>query len=604
MNRIGLTLFFLVFYAVSAKDYYWRYPHTDILDKHHFSLRSNLLQQQQKFLFTEEDKDFFPNLEILCSARAECLGFTSDGILLTNVTSTKSSASRDLYVKNSAPPPTARNIWPLPQSIMEGPSVSQLTISPNFKFTLDPSFPDLVYAVNWITSVIFPHKSKADVTGIPLLPSIVISVANPNVPLQIGVDESYTLTIPNDQSPATLKAATYYGALNGLQTLSQLVYFNFSAHVYQIEAPVTIQDFPRYSHRGLLVDTSRHFQPVPVLKLLVDSLSYAKLNVLHWHVVDSQSFPFESKSWPELWNGGSYSYYERYSQDDISEIVEYSRLRNVRVMIEFDTPGHAASWCDGYPQICPSPTCKEPLNPASEETFRLLTDLFMECTGNKVGGGLFPSSLIHLGGDEVDTSCWVKTPSIATWLKSKNFTAEDAYLYFVNRVFDTVISQSRDPVNWEEVYNHFGTKLNKKSIVHAWYNKKTVAKAVKDGYRSLNSDGWYLDHLGDLWTAYYLNDPMENIVNPTEQKLVLGGECCMWGETVDPSDIFNTIWPRAAAVAERLWSAASVVDTVSALPRYEFFRCLLTLRGINAAPANNKLARQPPPNPGSCLVQK
>jgi len=212
--------------------------------------------------------------------------------------------------------------------------------------------------------------------------------------------------------------------------------------------------------------------------------------------------------------------------------------------------------------------------------------------------------MIHLGGDEVNTGCWTSTPSIKNWLQSQNFTADQAYFYFVNRVINIVLAQAREPVNWEEVYNHFGTQLNKQAIVHAWYSKATVAKAVNDGYRTLNSDGWYLDHLDDLWTAYYMNDPMENISNPAQQKLVIGGECCMWGETVDPSDIFNTIWPRAAAVAERLWSDASVNNVVSALPRYEYFRCLLTTRGINAAPSLNIKAREAPSNPGSCYSQK
>jgi len=188
-------------------------------------------------------------------------------------------------------------------------------------------------------------------------------------------------------------------------------------------------------------------------------------------------------------------------------------------------------------------------------------------------------------------------------MQSQGYTADQAYFYFVNRTFQIALNQSRIPVNWEEVFNHFTTSLNKKAIVHAWKDKSTVAKAVAVGYQALNSEGWYLDHLDDLWQTYYNNDPRAGITDTTQQNLVLGGETCMWGETVDPSDIFNTIWPRAAAVAERLWSPANITDTKLALGRYEWFRCLLTRRGIGAAPSNNAKARQPPNGPGGCYVQ-
>jgi len=124
-----------------------------------------------------------------------------------------------------------------------------------------------------------------------------------------------------------------------------------------MNAPWNVQDKPRYSHRGLLIDTSRHYEPIEVLKQLVDSLSFAKLNVLHWHVVDDQSFPFESTTYPKLWDG-TYSNDEKYSQEDVTELVEYGRLRNVRVMVEFDTPGHTTSWCIVYMNVCPSATCR------------------------------------------------------------------------------------------------------------------------------------------------------------------------------------------------------------------------------------------------------
>jgi len=272
-------------------------------------------------------------------------------------------------------------------------------------------------------------------------------------------------------------------------------------------------------------------------------------------------------------------------------------------MVEFDTPGHAASWCTGYPEVCPSPSCLEPLNPSTEATFTLISSLFNEVTGGAEGAGLFPEDLLHLGGDEVDTSCWSSSPSITAWMQQQGFTTEDAYLYFVNRTVNIALAQGRHPVNWQEVYDHFTTELDPKCIVHAWNDPSVIPEATANGYRVLNSYGWYLDHLTDSWESYYVNDPAQGITDPTQKTLVMGGEACMWGETVDPSDWFNTVWPRAAAVAERLWSAESVNSPTAAQSRYYEFRCLLDRRGIGAAPSGNLQARQPPGGPGSCLKQ-
>jgi hexosaminidase len=340
------------------------------------------------------------------------------------------------------------------------------------------------------------------------------------------------------------------------------------------------------------------------LKAFIDSLTYAKFNVFHWHIVDSQSFPLQSTTYPKLWNG-AYSHQERYTVKDVAEIVEYARTRGVRVMMEIDLPGHADSWCVGYPEICPSTNCTSPLDPSNQATYDLIKGMFGELTGGSKGAGLVPDNLFHLGGDEVDTSCWSNTPRIAKWLSDNNKTTDEAYMDIVEAAHDIVAGYGRDPVNWEEVFNHFGTKLDPRSIIHIWLDHATLGKVVDAGYRGIlsNQDVWYLDHLDTTWQQFYNNDPHTNITDPSKQLLVLGGEVCMWGETVDPSDLMATVWPRAAAAAERLWSAASVDDVNAALPRLEDFRCLLDRRGVGAAPTLNGNARTAPPGPGGCYKQ-
>jgi len=318
--------------------------------------------------------------------------------------------------------------------------------------------------------------------------------------------------------------------------------------------------------------------------------------------VDHQSFPFESLTYPKLW-AGAYSDEEKFTQEDVRSVVEYARRRGVRVVVEFDIPGHAASWCAGYPDICPSPAFNNPLDPSSALTFELLSGLLGEVTGKGVGDGLFPDNFVHLGGDEVDTTCWTNTPHVVDWLTAHNMTTDQGYMFFVEQGHQDVMAAGRSPVNWEEVFVHFGSALDKSTVVHVWMDHATLARVVAAGYRGLLSANWYLDVLDATWQQFYLNDPHTNITDPAEKELVLGGEVCMWGETVDSSDIFQTIWPRAAAAAERLWSSPSVNDTNAAQPRLAEFRCMLNRRGFSAAPTDNASGRDPPPYPGGCLTQ-
>ncbi|KAL6069951.1 Beta-hexosaminidase [Balamuthia mandrillaris] len=504
---------------------------------------------------------------------------------------------------------------PKPAAMSFGSTTVELASS--FQFTAATPNYDLTAAFQRYKQLIFDHASSSSSAirrknsnnkeeDLVSLTGLQVTVEDNSAPLQHGVSENYTLTIPSSSaSSAQLSAKTVWGALRGLETFSQLVAFNFSTRTYQIAyAPIQIQDGPRFAYRGLLVDTSRHFEPLRTLRSVVDSMTHAKLNVLHWHMTDTQSFPLESASFPALWDG-AYSPMERFTLDDVASIVEYARQRGVRVMVEFDVPGHAGSWCAGYPEICPSQSCNQPLNPATNKTFEVIAGLLADVTGKASRSGIFFEDFLHLGGDEVDTSCWSQSPAISTWMQQHKFTTDDTYMYFVQRAHDIAIAYQRTPVNWEEVFNHFGTKLDKRTVIHVWLDKQTLARVVAAGYRGIlsNNDVWYLDHLGTTWQQFYLNEPFQYITDPKQQALVLGGEVCMWGETVDTSDIFQTIWPRAAAAAERLWSPSSQNDTTEFLPRLERFRCLLNERGFAAAPTNNAQARTAPSGPGSCLSQ-
>lgn len=501
------------------------------------------------------------------------------------------------------------NLWPMPasvsygaQNLYLGKDIGLKTVGSKYADAsgiLKDGFTRLLDVVK-ATHIIEFNFSRVDSSVV--LQGIHVVIFSASDELQYGVDESYKLSIPAHGKPlyAHIEAATVYGALHGLQTFSQVCFFNFATRVFEVrQAPWNISDQPRFSYRGLLLDTSRHYQPVPIIKKVIDSMAYAKLNVLHWHIVDSQSFPLEIPSYPKLWNG-AYTIPERYTLADAADIVSYAQRRGISVLAEIDVPGHALSWGTGYPSLWPSVDCKEPLDVSNEFTFKLIDGILSDFSK------VFKFKFVHLGGDEVDTSCWGMTPHVRNWLKQHGLNESEAYQYFVLRAQNIALSHGYEIINWEETFNNFGSKLSRKTVVHNWLGGGVAERVVAAGLRCIvsNQDKWYLDHLDATWQGFYTNEPLTNITRPNEQKLVIGGEVCMWGEHIDGSDIEQTIWPRAAAAAERLWTPYDKLakDPKQVTSRLAHFRCLLNQRGVAAAPLAAP-GRGAPEEPGSCFRQ-
>jgi hypothetical protein len=304
------------------------------------------------------------------------------------------------------PPPTPKQkqqspVWPAPASYTTGNANLTLASDFQFKFASSKTPATLLDVFSRYESLTRPHRSAKTASNTGNLHQLVVSITDTNeAPPQQGTNESYTLNI-DASGNASLNAVTVYGAMRGMETFSQLVRYQFSTSTYFIaNVPLLIKDEPRFVHRGFMVDTARHFQTLGMLKRLIDSLSYAKMNVLHWHAVDDQSFPLQVDSFPKLQEQvslcsqsvlsvcalslcsqsvlsvcalslcsqsvlkaaaaircylqlslfyfsfqGAYSAGERYSRLDVADIVEYARLRGVRVMLEIDTPSHTACWC-------------------------------------------------------------------------------------------------------------------------------------------------------------------------------------------------------------------------------------------------------------------
>lgn len=413
-----------------------------------------------------------------------------------------------------------------------------------------------------------------------------------------SMDEQYTLRVNSDDMPgrALLFSQSIWGVLRGLETFSQLVYRNEDG-LFLINSTM-IRDFPRFSHRGILVDTARHFIPKRVLMEQLEAMAQNKLNVLHWHIVDDQSFPYESKTFPSLSAQGAYNRYTHvYPLEDIAEIIEFARLRGIRVIPEFDSPGHTLSWGNAMTTLL-TPCYKNvsgklvpngfgPVNPILESTYKFLKQFFTEVVH------VFPEKFVHLGGDEVSFACWKSNPDILKFMDKMGYGQNFAKLeeYYMQRLLDIVkaLPGNNSYVIWQEVIDN-GATLKPDTIVQVWktpYDKE-MAFVTSKGYRTLLSTCWYLDYIsyGSDWKTYYACEPHNFNGTDAQKKLVFGGEACLWSEFVDATNLIARMWPRASAPAERLWSNKSVNSTSAAAPRLEEHRCRMLQRGINAQPQN------------------
>lgn len=456
---------------------------------------------------------------------------------------------------------------------------------------------DMIHALN--SSLRRLRKHRADDRQQGRLISTAASATDVEVkdlaaPLDLGVNESYELAV-SIQGQMTVSAQTVWGALRGLETLSQLVEYNFTTDSYAIhEIPFRIQDSPSFPHRGLLVDSARHFLPPIRLKRTIEAMSFAKLNVLHWHLTEDESFSMPSSSHPELAEKGAWSAGERYTIRDVQDVVEFAQLRGVRVVPEFDMPGHVSSWSKSHPELfeqaCLERSRRLAFKP-TKDVFDFLQGLLAEWTTTT-----FHDQFLHLGSDEVPFECW-KGLSISEGGKTYS-TPTQLFQHFVGSMFSRAHGQlNRSVIFWDEAFVSARAELPAEAVIQVWRDRATLSRAVQAGHRALLSWGWYLDHLDEDWRGMYDNDPVAEVPEDKREK-VLGGEGCMWGETVDGSDQAPTLWPRLAAIAERLWSAPAS-SSAAAESRLNAFRCLLLRRGVAAAPTQVS-GRRAPLGPGSC----
>lgn len=427
----------------------------------------------------------------------------------------------------------------------------------------------------------------------PSVCNVIIEVVKPGE-VKLGEDESYRLTI--NLNNILISAPTDLGAIHSLQTLLQLINTDTSGYYFPA---VEIIDSPRFSWRGLMIDVARHFMPVNVIKRNLDGMVAVKLNVLHLHLSDDQGFRVECKTFPKLQEMGSDGKY--FTQAQIKDIIKYANDRGIRVYPEFDMPGHTTSWFVGYPEYASLPPGTDgapahysierkwgvfnpTFNPTIDKTYEFLDKFFKEMSA------LFPDEYIHVGGDENNGVQWDTSKGIQEFKKEKGFQDnEELQAYFIAKVQKILAKYGKKMIGWDEILQK---GMPKDVIIQSWRGTAALKKTAMMGYRGILSNGYYIDLMQPA-SYHYLIDPRPDSLHltPEEKTKILGGEATMWAEWVTKENIDSRIWPRTAAIAERLWSPRDVNNIDDMYKRLDNVTILIEEYGLRHITFQPKILR-------------
>ncbi|KAF3482883.1 beta-hexosaminidase [Arthroderma uncinatum] len=517
------------------------------------------------------------------------------------------------------------------------------------KLRWTPAVPDVPFP----TFDPFPTpKAKRDDIGYRnSIGQVNVKVEDTKAKLSHGVDESYTLEIKDGSSSIDITAKTVWGALHAFTTLQQIVIADEQSGRLSVEHPVMIKDQPLYPIRGIMVDSARNFISVDKIKEQLDAMSLSKMNVLHWHLTDTQSWPIEIKKYPQM-TKDAYSRRMTYTHGDVKDVIGYARARGIRVIPETDTPGHSSSgWKQIDPDLVscanswwsnddwPKHTGVEPnpgqLDPAYDKTYEVIENIYGELSD------LFEDEMYHIGGDELQPNCYNFSSHVTKWLaEDASRTFNDLLQSYVDRLFPALKKRNdRRLIAWEDIFTSeqmHAKKVPKDTIMQSW-NKglENLKLLTSNGFDVIvsSADFFYLDCGNGGWVT---NDPRYNIMenpdsktpnfnylgdggswcapyktwqriydydftdglNDEEKKHILGGISPLWSEQVDDVIISSKFWPRAAALAELFWSGnkddKGQKRTTQMSNRILNFREYLVANGVGAAPLQPRYCLQHP----------
>lgn len=404
--------------------------------------------------------------------------------------------------------------------------------------------------------------------------SLLVEVNRP-AELRLYEDESYQLFSGANQ--VKIVANTDLGAIRGLETLQQLLSVDDAGYYFP---GVDISDAPRFPWRGLLLDITLHWMPMDVVKRTLDGMATVKMNVLHLHLTEDQMFGIESKVFPRLHEVGAEGNY--YTQEDIKEVIAYADQRGIRVVPEFDVPGHCTSWLKAYPELASVKRDYElqryfgvfdpALDVTKDYTYEFLDKLFTEMSQ------LFPDEYFHIGGDENTGKDWDRNPDIKAYMQKKGMkTYRELETEFIQRLLPILQKNGKKMMGWDEILR---PGVPHDIMIQSWRGTESLVEAAQKGYTGLLSTGYYIDLIQPA-DFHYLVDPIpaNTVLTVEQQKFIVGGEATMWTEHVTPETVDSRIWPRTAAIAERLWSASTVTNVDDMYRRLDQISLLLEVLG-------------------------
>jgi len=431
----------------------------------------------------------------------------------------------------------------------------------------------------------------------------------PDAPASFDGDEAYTLTVTPDHVELAARAPAGIG--HGIQTLRQLA----AAH-REVIFSVQIEDAPRFAYRGLHLDVGRHFFPVAFIKKYLDAMAAFKLNTFHWHLTEDQGWRLEIRRYPELtrvgaWRAETIVGHARrgpkgydgtphggfYTQAEAREVVAYAAERGITVMPEIEMPGHALAMIAAYPELAnvPGPFAvrttwgiSEHVLSPREETFAFLEGVLSEVLD------IFPSELIHIGGDEAPKTEWKASPEAQAVMAREGLKdEEELQSWFIRRIERFLNARGRRLVGWDEILEG---GLAPNATVMSWRGIAGGVAAAQQGHDVIMSpqEDLYFDHyqgppeseplaIGGLTPLAdtYRYEPVPAELTADEARHVFGPQGNVWTEYMPTTEqVEYMVYPRALALAEIAWSAKDARDWEGFQARLPAALALLDTLGI------------------------
>ncbi len=435
-------------------------------------------------------------------------------------------------------------------------------------------------------------------------------------------DEAYC--IDSSQGNVCISYASPKGLLRAYASLVQMLpatYHQTEGKAQTLtlgEGSFTIKDSPRYQWRAVMLDEARHFYGEQAVKDLLDQMFLLKMNVFHWHLTDNDGWRVEIKKYPRLteisskredteaikWKSGKtigHSHEGFYTQEQIKSIIAYAAERGITIIPEFDVPGHSTAAAVAYPWLSLKKLDEMPtafgsnlaLDPTKESTYEFVSDVFGELAE------LFPSPIMHFGGDEVRfAKQWKDEPDIEAFMKEHGYTTlSEVQLYFTERVQEIIKSKGKRAMGWNEIMGgdihgdgggkDIKGKVMTDTIIHYWDGPiKLVKEAVLDGHDVVNSANPYtymdFDYKRTPMEKSYSFDPTPEGLKPEQEKKILGMGVQTWTEWLPTvPDMQNMLYPRLIALSEVAWTAKDKKDYVDFIERLQQFTPRLDAMGVN-----------------------